>query len=270
MSFTDSIVHDSQAAAQLHRQPQFQLQLQLQLQLHGYPCVRRGGRTLPLRLRHGFALLTLLAERGRPVARDELAARLWPDARPGVGRARLRRLLHELQQHAGQPVAEGDVQALTLASGWQCDLQATRRAMRAGDSAALVAARAAELMTGFSLPGGAFDDWLEDCRREHRAALTRALERAARALSGHDGADADEAESVGLALLRLEPCAEAGHGARLWAQALRLDGGGVEAAYFDAADALRGEYGMAPSPRFEALYEAARRRVAGRSLALAA
>lgn len=244
--------------------------LHLHLHLHGYPRAGAGGRALPLRLRHGFALLALLAERGRPVARDELVALLWPDAAPGVGRARLRRLLHELQLQVGQPVADGDAQVLALARGWHCDLHATRCAMQAGDWRALLAPQAAELMSGFTIPGGAFDDWLDGCRREHRAALARALERAARALVGADVGDDDAAEALGLALLRLEPCAEAGHGALIWARAQRHDGAGVEAAYFAAAEALRGEYGIAPSPRLEALYAAARERIAGPALALAA
>lgn len=242
----------------------------LQLQLHGYPLVLAGGRPLPLRLRHGLALLAVLAERGRLVARDELVALLWPDAPPGVGRARLRRLLHELQLLLGRPAAEGDAQVLALPRGWHCDLHATRCAMQSGDWRALLAPQAAELMNGCSIPGGAFDDWLDACRREHRAALARALERAARSLLGTDRAEPEAAEALGLALLRLEPCAEAGHGALLWARAQRGDTAGVEATYFGAAAALRGEYGIAPSPRFEALYEAARARVAGREWPLAA
>lgn len=245
-------------------------QPQMQLQLHGFPRVLAGGRPLPLRLRHGLALLAVLAERGRLVARDELVALLWPDAPPGVGRARLRRLLHELQQVVGRPAAEGDAQVLALPRGWHCDLHATRCAMQSGDWRALLAPKAAELASGCSLPGGAFDDWLDACRREHRAALARALERAARAFLGADRAEPDAAEALGLALLRLEPCTEAGHGALLWSRALRRDGAGVEAAYFGAAEALRGEYGIAPSPRFEALYAAARARVAGRAWPLAA
>ncbi|MBX3638235.1 MAG: hypothetical protein KF683_22920 [Rubrivivax sp.] len=246
------------------------LHLALHLQLHGYPQASAGGRPLPLRLRHGFALLAVLAERGRAVARDELVALLWPDAPPGVGRARLRRLLHELQQPCGRPVADGDAQVLVLARGWRCDLLDTRCAMLAGDWPALLAPHATELMSGFTIPGGAFDDWLDACRREHRAALARALDRAARRVAGALQADADRTEALALALLRLEPCAEAGHGARLWARALHFDAAGVEAAYFDAAEALRGEYGIAPSPRFEALYAAARDRAAGRTLSLAA
>ncbi len=143
------------------------------------------------------------------------------------------------------------------------DLAATARALDAADLRALVGTPAADILAGFSLGSDAFDDWLEDCRREQRAAVVRALERGIeRAL---DEGEADLAEQGAQALLRHEPCAEAGHIARIRACAARADAAGVESAYFEAATRWREGLGLRPSPRIEAAYaqsQAALRRAA--------
>jgi len=71
------------------------------------------------------------------------------------------------------------------------------------------------------------------------------------------------------ALLQAEPCAEAGHIARLRACALRDDAAGVEAAYFDAAAQWRNELGLKPSARIEAAYAAAQAALRHAALPLA-
>lgn len=86
----------------------------LELQLHAYPLVTVRGRRVVLKLKRGLALLCVLAELGRKVARAQLAAQLWPDATLEVGRARLRRLAHETNQALGADAIVGDVDALWL------------------------------------------------------------------------------------------------------------------------------------------------------------
>jgi hypothetical protein len=66
--------------------------------------------------------------------------------------------------------------------------------------------------------------------------------------------DAGLAETAAAALLRLEPCHEAGHAARMAARALCRDASGVEDAYFACASRLRDELGVRPSQRLEAAY----------------
>jgi DNA-binding SARP family transcriptional activator len=105
------------------------------LHLHTYPAVTRSGHALPLKLRRGLALLAYLAIEARPVGRDGVAALLWPDAPPGVGRARLRRLVHEVNTVLGTAAIEGDNDRLALAAGVESDLARTldagaRRASR--------------------------------------------------------------------------------------------------------------------------------------------
>jgi DNA-binding SARP family transcriptional activator len=235
----------------------------LRLCLHGYPQARVHGRPARIGRKHGLALVAYLGLRAQPVGRDLLAALLWPDAPAGLGRGRLRRLVHELNRAVAVPLVEGNADTLWLAPAWGTDVQATRAAIAAPGLHTLTALcdpAAAELLEGFALDGSdTFDDWLDSERRALRAALAHALERALAAAL--DAADADAAECAAQALLRLDAGAEAGHIARLQARALRGDAAGVEAAYFDGAERWRADYGSRPSARVEAAYAVARARV---------
>lgn len=156
----------------------------------------------------------------------------------------------------------------------------------------LLAPQAAGWLEGFSLGADAFDGWVDQVRRSHAAALTRALESAAAmalALQGGKADPADEedradtadkepashpsshatshpanepttertielADRIAEALLRLDPCHETGHGTRMAARAARGDAAGVETAYFECARILREELGVRPSAALEAAY----------------
>jgi pimeloyl-ACP methyl ester carboxylesterase len=231
----------------------------LTLNLHGYPRVSRDGKALPLKLKRGLALLAYLALEARAVGRDTLAALLWPEARCGVGRGRLRRLVHEVNALVGRAAIDGDADALRLAPGVGCDLAHTRAAMVTGAVAALAEPMAAELMAGFTLDSDAFDDWLSARRREWYEAVQRALERAAERAA--EAGDAAALELAAAALLRADPCSERGHMARLQACALAGDAAALEAAYFELAQRWREELGIKPSARIEAAYTEARSRV---------
>jgi pimeloyl-ACP methyl ester carboxylesterase/DNA-binding SARP family transcriptional activator len=235
--------------------------LPLRLLLQGYPTVVVGGRPADLSLKFGLALLALLAERRVALGRGALAALLWPDAAPSVGRARLRRLMHELHAALGVALIDATADTLRLASHCTVDLDDTRAAVAAvGHGAALdpdvlrqlAAPEAAGWLDGFSLGVEAFDDWVATQRSVHQAALSRALETAA--MRAFAQRDAGAAETAAAALLRLEPCNEAAHGARMAARALCRDAAGVENAYFDCARQLREELGVRPSPAVEAAY----------------
>jgi pimeloyl-ACP methyl ester carboxylesterase/DNA-binding SARP family transcriptional activator len=231
----------------------------LTLQLHAYPVVSRAGKVPPLKLKRGLALLAYLAVEARPVGRDMLAALLWPDARAGLGRGRLRRLMHEVNALIGSAAIDGDADTLRLAPGVGSDLARTRAAIAAADVAVLAAPMAAELMAGFTLDSDAFDDWLGARRREWREQVQRALERGA--AQAVDAGDAAALDASAAALLRTEPCAEWGHIARLHARSLQGDGAALEAAYFEAAQRWREELGVKPSARIEAAYAAGRARL---------
>jgi pimeloyl-ACP methyl ester carboxylesterase/DNA-binding SARP family transcriptional activator len=227
----------------------------VRLAMHAYPEVSIGGRPAPLKLKRGLALLAYLSVRDQRVGRDALAALLWPDAPAGLGRARLRRLVHEVHCVLGPGLLDGDADALWLAADVTSDLQDTRAAIRSAAVDGLSRARVAGLLEGFSLDSDAFEDWLDAERRAWRAAVAQALERAVgAALAAHD---TDAAERAGEALLRLEPLAEAGLIAQLGARAARGDAAGVESAYLDGAQRWRDEFGSRPSARIEAAYAAA-------------
>jgi DNA-binding SARP family transcriptional activator len=222
------------------------------LALHAYPQITIEGRPHALRLKPGLALLAYLCRRGRPVGRDALATLLWPDAPAGRGRARLRRLVHEMHGALGHALIAGDADALWLAVAIDSDVRRTQAAIEAADVAVLCEPQAAGLLEGFTFDSDVFADWLDSERRVQRAALVRALERAIDvALATQEG---DVTERAGDALLRLEPTAEAGHIARLTACALRGDAAGVEGAYFESARLWREELGVRPSARIEAAY----------------
>jgi DNA-binding SARP family transcriptional activator len=229
------------------------------LALHAYPQITIDGRPRALKLKPGLALLATLCRRARPVGRDALAALLWPDAPAGRGRARLRRLVHEMHGALGHAVIASDADALWLADGIESDLQRTQAAVETADAAVLCETQAAGLLEGFTLDSDVFADWLESERRVQRASLVRALERAIDvALATQRGEDAERA---GDALLRLEPTAEAGHIARLTTRAARGDAAAVETAYFEAARLWREELGLRPSARIEAAYAQAQSRL---------
>ncbi len=224
----------------------------VELRLHGYPTLVVDGRPVACKLKRALALLALLADAGQPSGRQSLAERLWPDADGATARARLRRLVHELNTLACRTLVEGDAHALWLAPGCRSDLQATAAAIAAGDVQALLAAGSEGVLEGFQLDAEAFDDWLASRRRQQREALQRALERAVNAaLAGHDAARLD---ALATRLLQLDDCAESGHAARLRSRALNGDASGVETAYHEAAQRLREELGVRPSARLEAAY----------------
>jgi DNA-binding SARP family transcriptional activator len=233
----------------------------LTLQLHAYPVLSMNGRAVPLKLKHGLALLAYLSEQRGPVGRETLAALLWPESGTSVGRARLRRLVHTLHGALGGSLVEGDADALWLGTGWHSDIQATRAAIAHAHGAAVVDAQrlapllrpqAAGWLDGFTLDAEPFSEWQDSQRRVQQAAVQRALEHAAeRAVAQRD---AGLAERIAAALLQLDSCAEAGHIALLQARGLRGDAAGVETAYFECAQALRREFGVRPSAAVEAAY----------------
>ena len=246
----------------------------IELRASGYPELRIDGRPLPLKLKRGLALLVYMSELGRKVARSHLAELLWPEAAPELGRARLRRLCHEVNAVLGRELLAGDGDALWLGGGeaaLDCDLAQLRRtalqvlAAPTGNPSPpalerLCAPQSAGLLDGFELASDSFMAWRDSRRAEHQQLLLRALVKlAALACDGGQPAQAAQAAS---ALIRIDPLADAGHAALLAARALLGDAAGVEAAYFACAELLRAELGIRPSAQIEAAYAQARRQLA--------
>ncbi|MES2957625.1 MAG: hypothetical protein V4792_05520 [Pseudomonadota bacterium] len=232
------------------------------LHLHGYPMLCIDGQPVSLKLKHGLALLAYLSQQRGPVGREHLAVLLWPNGGRDVARARLRRLVHELHRAVGFALLEGDVDRLWLTPGLATDLLITNaaiacasdrsRRLDAGSLAPLLQPLVAQWLAGFSLASESFSDWLDSQRRERQAAVIEALTLAARRVAAQG--DAALSEAIAVALLRLDACAEPGHVARIEARALRGDAAGIETAYFECAQVLRGELGVRPSLAVENAY----------------
>jgi pimeloyl-ACP methyl ester carboxylesterase/DNA-binding SARP family transcriptional activator len=245
----------------------------IELRLRAYPVVLVDGQVAPLALKRGLALLALLAEFGRKVARLQLGELLWPDAAATVGRARLRRLVHETNQALGIDAIVGDGDALWLAglaAGVVSDVERVRRFARQLVTAPadaqsrealedMLQADANQVLEGFEFGADSFDAWLAQRRSEQHRLVARALQRVGEQLIG-SGQPLLAAEAASR-LVAIEPLADAGHALLLRSHAQRGDLATLESAYLAFAELLRAELGVRPSPAYEALYESARRQV---------
>jgi pimeloyl-ACP methyl ester carboxylesterase/DNA-binding SARP family transcriptional activator len=243
----------------------------IELCASGYPELRAAGQAIPLKLKRGLALLVVLSELGRKVARSRLAELLWPDASLDIGRARLRRLCHEVNGVLGLDLLAGDGDALWLAGGLDCDvarvratalqvLAAPERAAAQATLQRLCAPQAPGLLDGFELESDSFMAWRDSRRIEHQQLLMRAL--TLLAAQANDSSQPARAAEAAAALIRIDPLADAGHVALLAARAQLGDAAGVEAAYFACAEMLREELGIRPSAQIETAYAQAQRQLA--------
>ena len=236
----------------------------IHLELHAYPTIRVQGQRVDLPLKGGLALIARLAAEPDRLSRAAAAALLWPDADAGLGRGRLRRLMHDVNRRLGVDLIAGDADTLWLDAArfeLHCDrsdaLRIARRALQQGElspeeAAPLLGRDAHRLLDGFVLEADGFAEWLDSSRREQAALVARALERlVARWL-------ADERTAAALAaaerLVRIDPLAEAGYAGLIVARARRGDAAGIAAAYFECAEILRHELGVRPSAAFERVH----------------
>ena len=256
--------------------PPAQERPRVELRACAYPELRIDGQPATLKLKRGLALLVYLSELGHKAARGQLAELLWPDAEPDIGRTRLRRLCHEVNELLGLELLAGDADALWLAGGdvqpvsdlaghradaLQLLTDATQPAPAA--LARLCEPEAAGLLDGFELPSDRFMAWRDSRRAGHQQLLQRAL--AVAAARCNEQGQPEQAAEAAAALIRIDPLADAGHAALLAARARLGDAAGVEAAYFACAELLRAELGIRPSPQIEAAYASAQRQLSAPS-----
>lgn len=241
----------------------------IELRCRAYPELWVDGAQVPLKLRHGLALLVFLAEVPKQVARAQLAELLWPDAPVDTGRTRLRRLCHAVNGALGHELLAGDGDTLRLQRGccrFETDVERVRHALRtllapgAGEPPAEALALACEpgahhLLQGFEFGAEGFADWLRARRAELERELARALGQAAQQLLTLGRAAA--AVQAAQALVRLDGLSDVGHALLITARGRLGDAAGVEAAYFACAELLRAELGARPSAQIEAAYQRA-------------
>ena len=215
-----------------------------------------------------FVFAYLLAARGRPVPREQLADALWDGAPPATWKEALSVLLSKLRALLNECGVDGS-EALTSAFGcyqfvlpdgsWvdvvaaEEALSNAERDLAAGDAAqaALSAATAVGLARRTFLPG---EDglWIDERRSELRETLIRALE----CLAGSSRRSGRPEGSVRAAeeLVALESFRERGY--RLLMQAHSAAGNDAEAlrTYERCRTLLADELGAYPSPETEAVY----------------
>jgi DNA-binding SARP family transcriptional activator len=185
-----------------------------------------------------MVLAYLVANRARPVSRDELMGALWPGTAPAAPGPALSTVLTRLRQTLGKGIVEGRHELwLRLPSNASIDLEVIQaRAERADMAlacddphAALEACREAlALSEGRLLPEFAAP-WVEERRREIdecRLAMLEVCARAGLLLGGHGLAAAERAAR---ALVTQHPYRESGY-------ALLME---IHAAHGDVAEALR-------------------------------
>ncbi len=180
----------------------------------------------------------LVANRSRPVSRDELMGALWPGTAPAAPGPALSTLLTRLRQTLGHGVLEGrrevclrlppdawvDLESMQ-ASAARAEAAFARRdlrgALEAGQEALALSER--RLLPEFEEP------WVEERRRELEERRHAMLEICARAGLALGGLELLAAERAARALVELNPYRESGH-------ALLME---VFAARGDVAEALR-------------------------------
>jgi pimeloyl-ACP methyl ester carboxylesterase len=240
----------------------------LDLRLHAYPAVLRDGEVLPLKLKRALALIAFLSDAGRKVSRLQAASLLWPQADEGLGRGRLRRLLHEANAALGAELLQADGDTVWLAEA-HADVQAVRSSARAlldtepahaaaADIQRVLAADAHAVLEGFEIDSDAFAEWLVAHRAEHERLVMRALQRVAEHLAR--GTDPARGMEAAQRLIALDACSESGYAALVTALGQQGDMAAVEAAYFRCAEVLRSELGVRPSALVEEAYAGATQR----------
>lgn len=183
----------------------------LRLTLIGGFTLRRGSREIPIAT-GGQRLIALLALRGGPVGRVQVAETLWPNCSAERSLASLRTTLWRVSQADGQVIVATPT-VLGLAADVDVDvrnLAAAAHRLNRCHGPGTVDPDAVGLadLVGELLPDW-YDDWLQEEREGLRQTRLHALESLARILSAA-GRHADAIQAA-LAAIHLEPLRETAH-----------------------------------------------------------
>lgn len=233
----------------------------LAIRLLGPPEVSVDGHPLVVDTRKAVAILALLAADGRPYARDELAAILWPDSDEAAARGALRRTLSTLRAAIGDGPLLIDRGRVDLDRRLvSVDLTSIESAAAAHDRAALAAAAAlvrGGFLAGFNLRDSPeFDDWRATRAVAAERSVLLVLDRLATVTEAEgDLATAIEATERRLAL---DPLDEAGHVRLMDLLVAAGDRSAALRQYRACVAVLERELGVAPLVTTTARYEAIR------------
>jgi DNA-binding SARP family transcriptional activator/pimeloyl-ACP methyl ester carboxylesterase len=145
----------------------------------GFPEIRCDDAPCRLALRKGLALLVYLAEGNGAVGRDAVATMLWPESSEEVARARLRRLLHNLQLALGDVlIADRSTVRWSPAIALTVDSRLFEEACDRGEFERACGLYQRDFLDGFS-PGDCpqFDEWAFFRREALRGRAIQAHER---------------------------------------------------------------------------------------------
>ncbi|WFU13801.1 alpha/beta hydrolase [Bradyrhizobium sp. CB3481] len=222
----------------------------------GFPEVRCDDRPCPLALRKGLAMLVYLAEANGPVGRDAMATMLWPESPADVVRARLRRLLHRLQQALGDVlVTDRSTVRLSAAIDLEIDSRQFEEACDRGEFDRACTLYQADFLDGFS-PGDCpqFDEWVFFRKEALRGRAIQALERVAQ--EKHAVGDYVSAAAHAGRLVALDPLSEIYARHLIRNLILGGDRAGAERQLKALTQRLRDELDVAPEVETSALLEA--------------
>jgi DNA-binding SARP family transcriptional activator/pimeloyl-ACP methyl ester carboxylesterase len=220
----------------------------------GFPEILGDGGPIRLNLRKGIALLVYLAEAQGVVARDVLAALLWPESPSEIARARLRRLLHRIELALGQPVFATDRSTISLSPALALTVDSLQFES-AGDRGAFEQAcllYRGDFLAGFALddsPG--FDEWAFFRREALRGRYMHCLERLVQdnnAAGNHFAAAAHAGR-----LVELDPLSEVYARHLIRSLLLAGDRGAAERHYGVLAQRLHDELDVKPEAATEVL-----------------
>jgi DNA-binding SARP family transcriptional activator len=227
----------------------------------GPPEVRVDGAPLVVDTRKAIAVLAILATDGRPFARDEIAAMLWPESDDVAARGALRRTLSALKAGLGDGMLRIDRTRVELdRRRARIDIDVIEQASRSDDRPTLDAAVAlarGSFMAGFNLRDSPeFDDW--------RAARATAVERSVLAIfdrlgtAAANAGDLAGAADAAVRRLALDPLDERTH-VRLMDLYLSMgDRAAALRQYRVCVAVLERELGVVPLEATTARYEAIR------------
>src|SRR5262245_48616933 len=193
--------------------------------------------------RRAWALLAWLALHPGEHARNQVAARFWPDVLDSSARASLRSAVWALRRALG--AAESSLRttgrgiALADEQGLWVDAREFEVLRRAGELEEAVELGDGDLLAGFD------DEWALEARDEHREQLAEALE--ALALRAEEAGDLEAAVRLTRRQASLDPLDEQAHRRLMQRLAAVGDRGGALATYERLRERLRRELRVAPA-----------------------
>ncbi len=216
-----------------------------------------GGERRDIPARKVKALLARLALESGPLARDHLAALLWPDSAPAAARHSLRQALSDLRR-----VLEGSACGLRVTTtevafepgAARVDVLEFQTAAASDDPpqwARGMALYRGALLEGLELRVDTFDTWLEEARQ----ALLQSAVRLCRLLAEHHEDDVDGAIAWSKRLLSLDPLDEAAHRDLMRLYIVAGQDGAALRQFLHCRSMLERELGIQPDAETTALYQ---------------